>query len=62
MDKSQYLIDLFFKTNDKEVEQKMLTQIRFNNERPKDLYEQYKASIRCLSILLFKGVKWKRCP
>jgi hypothetical protein len=45
MNKNQKLINLFFETNNERLEKSILAQIRQNNNRPKDLYEQYKASI-----------------
>lgn len=45
MDKNQQLINLFFETDNKRIEESILAQIQQNNERPIDLYEQYKNSI-----------------
>ena len=45
MDKNQQLINLFFETDNKRIEESILAQIQQNNERPIDLYEQYKIQL-----------------
>ena len=45
MDKNQYLINLFFEAKNERLKKSLPAQIRQENERPLDLYEQYRESI-----------------
>ena len=45
MNRNQHLINLFFEAKNERLEKSLLAQIQQNNERPIDLYEQYKNSI-----------------
>lgn len=55
MDKNQQLINLFFEANNERLEKSLLAQIRQNNDRPKDLYEQYNKSIN--QVLKYSIIK-----
>lgn len=45
MNRNQHLINLFFEAKNERLEKFLLAQIRQENERPLDLYEQYRESI-----------------
>jgi hypothetical protein len=55
MNKNQKLINLFFEANNERLEKSILAQIRQNNNRPKDLYEQYQESIN--QVLKYSIIK-----
>jgi hypothetical protein len=55
MNKNQKLINLFFEANNEHLEKSILAQIRQNNNRPKDLYEQYQESIN--QVLKYSIIK-----
>lgn len=55
MNRNQHLINLFFEAKNERLEKSLLAQIRQNNDRPKDLYEQYQESIN--QVLKYSIIK-----